>query len=491
MIPKLVISLWALAVLSLSAHAKPPAGPWPALPLQSSGAPTGARDAALIVGIEQYADLPAIPGAVANAEDWYAYLVRVRGVPASNVVILRNKEATQERILRHSAAAAGLVRPKGTLWVVFIGHGAPAPDGRGGMLVGYDAQQEADSLFARSVTQEGLEKIVTSESGSRTVLVIDACFSGRAGDGRTLVPGLQPVLAVRAPKSRVSGTITLTAGRASEFAGPLPGAGRPAFSYLLLGALLGWGDGNADGDISAAEATSWVRGTLRSVVRGRTQTPQLNGPQSLVLATRAHAKPPDVAEIVLSRPSKIPQGHGLTLTAYLMCQKRAGPSLYEDLPDCQAAGLRPGDRMKIGFEVSQKARVYVFNHNATGQFQTLFPESGIDNEVEAGTRRFLPPGDKWFVADDVRGTVEHLHVIAAHEKMPGLEALLGLEVAPRDRVGTTAATKRLRSAVRTRGFNKPSSRPVVLQTASGPVATLPIVASTPGVSAVELRVTRH
>ena len=41
----------------------------------------------------------------------------------------------------------------GTLWFVFIGHGAPGREGNQGVLVGADAQADVDSLYARSVLQ--------------------------------------------------------------------------------------------------------------------------------------------------------------------------------------------------------------------------------------------------------------------------------------------------------------------------------------------------
>jgi hypothetical protein len=46
----------------------------------------------------------------------------------------------------------------------------------------------------------------------------------------------------------------LSAGKGDQFAGPLPGLGRPAFSWLVLGALRGWGDADRDGTVTAREA---------------------------------------------------------------------------------------------------------------------------------------------------------------------------------------------------------------------------------------------
>jgi len=57
-----------------------------------------------------------------------------------------------------------------------------------GVLVGFDAQQDADSLYARSLAQGELQSLFAKGAQARTVVLLDACFSGRAGGGAPLVP---------------------------------------------------------------------------------------------------------------------------------------------------------------------------------------------------------------------------------------------------------------------------------------------------------------
>ena len=72
--------------------------------------------------------------------------------------------------------------------------GAPNQDGKGGVLVGYDVQQRANSLFARSLPQSELQSTLARGKQARTVVILDACFSGRTASGGSLAPGLQPLL---------------------------------------------------------------------------------------------------------------------------------------------------------------------------------------------------------------------------------------------------------------------------------------------------------
>ncbi|NOY26274.1 MAG: caspase family protein, partial [Oligoflexia bacterium] len=213
-------------LLSLPAVAAAPVS-WPSLstpPATSAG--DGSKDAALVIGIEDYAFAQDLPGARQNALDWMQWLQKTRGVPV--VKPLLNNNATKEEILDAAAKVAGLVQPGGRMWVVFIGHGAPSRAGDDGLLVGVDAQQTALSLEARAVPQQQLLTTIKRAlpAGAETVMVVDACFSGKTASG-DLAPGLgsfKPVANQLYPLQ----VTALTAGKSDEYAGPLSDGSRPA-----------------------------------------------------------------------------------------------------------------------------------------------------------------------------------------------------------------------------------------------------------------------
>lgn len=249
---------------------------WPQLtPLPRTGG--GEQDAAVVVAIEDYLvpGVPDIAGALQNGRDWYLYLTGTRGVPVSRVRFIRDSEATREELLEAVRRAAGQVGEGGTLWFVFIGHGAPSSDGKDGALIGADAQQTAASLYARSVTKTELLELTAAARGT-TLMLLDACFSGRSNTGAPLAAGLQPLLAI--PEEQLSTrTVILTAAQGNQFAGPLPYAARPAFSYLVLGGLRGWADQDKDGRVTAAEAYEYAAGILAVAPIGRSQAPVVAG----------------------------------------------------------------------------------------------------------------------------------------------------------------------------------------------------------------------
>ncbi|MCK6571212.1 caspase family protein, partial [Myxococcota bacterium] len=324
------LAMFAPSAVS-AAGGQPAPTTWPAL--EAEAAPVvggGGADAAVIVGVEAYDNLPPVRGAIANANAWYTWLAKARQVPARNLRLLRNKEATLEDMRAALADAGNAVGAGGTLWVVFIGHGTPVSAGdarrRDGGLVGVDAQAREISLTSRSLGRGELMRTVGEAAAARRarpVVILDACFSGRTASGDALAKDLQPVLnmALAAPTTAVE----LAAAKADQAAGPLPKAGtmvRPAFSYLVLGGLRGWADGALgapDGAVSAQEAVAYARDALQTLLAGnRTQVPDLSGPgldgglggAPFVLAKSGGERGPDLIAMNLGTGSGAAPGTG-------------------------------------------------------------------------------------------------------------------------------------------------------------------------------------
>ena len=268
-----------LLAATLSAHAQA----WPDVTADLPASSAGRGDAAVLVGVSDYVFIADVPGAVDNVTDWRRYLVR-QGVPLSSIKLLSNGDATRESILREAEWAADRVERGGKVWFVYVGHGAPAPDGRDGLLVGADAQGSAMSLEARSARRSEVLDALAGGDQAETVVVLDACFSGKSDGTAMLAEGLQPVIPTALATVRVA--TVLSAGQSDQFAGPLPGLGRPAFSYLTLGAMRGWGDANGDGQVTATEAVEYAGGALSALLTDRRQEPEVTGEHpDLVLGT--------------------------------------------------------------------------------------------------------------------------------------------------------------------------------------------------------------
>ncbi len=309
MIKAMARGLLAGSFLGLLAGGRAAAAEWPDLSIPSPEQGGGQNDVAVVVGADRYPFVPRVSGAARNADDWHLYLTKVRKVPVGRVRLLRDIEATLEQLREEAAWAAKTAKPGGTLWWIFIGHGAASKDGKEGMLVGIDAQPRVESLYARSLGQAELMRALSQGAQARSVVVLDTCFSGRTAAGSELVKGLQPlVVHIGADRSWPRAAV-FTAGAADQFAGPLPGTDRPAFSYLLLGALRGWADADKDGSVTPSEAIGYVQEALQALLKDRRQVPGLQSEMLGTLASGAREGGPDIGAFVraaAAQPAEAP-----------------------------------------------------------------------------------------------------------------------------------------------------------------------------------------
>ena len=295
-----VVRVALTAALALSAAAPSWAQSWPSVSGELPRAGGGELDVAVVVGVSDYAFLDDIPGAADNANDWYQYLVRVRGVPTERVRLLTNNAAIDVAITKALREAASASTRGGVAWFIFVGHGAPSPTGDDGLLLGVDTQPDLDAMQARGLPQQRALDVLKAGQQDATVAIFDACFSGKSADGeRALFPGMQATPPVRraGPSSK-----TVILSSSDSFAGPLPGQRRPAFSYLLLGSVRGWADGNGDGAVSLAEANTYTTATMRAALKASERLPSIRGEAAgLVLAKSVVESSPEVEAILVGR----------------------------------------------------------------------------------------------------------------------------------------------------------------------------------------------
>ena len=132
--------------------------------------------------------------------------------------------------------AANAVGKKGSLWFVFVGHGAASPDGKDGLLIGFDAQQRARSITARSLKRAAL--IETPYE----VLAENALF----GAGFLVATGVVAATLSSALGSYLGAPRILQALARDHilpvigfFGDGAPGTGEPRRGLILTGAITG------------------------------------------------------------------------------------------------------------------------------------------------------------------------------------------------------------------------------------------------------------
>ncbi len=192
---------------------------------------------ALVIGINEYADVSPLSYAVSDAEEFRSVLISELGFPAENVSYLRDGEATREAILRKfTRFTRNDVELDERIIIFFAGHGHTQPGIRGefGFLVPHDADM---SDLSTLIGWYELTKIAELIRAKHMLFIMDACYGGLALN-RNLQPGSTRFL--KDMLLRYSRQV-LTAGKADEVVadsgGPL--ADHSVFTGHLLEGLRG------------------------------------------------------------------------------------------------------------------------------------------------------------------------------------------------------------------------------------------------------------
>jgi formylglycine-generating enzyme required for sulfatase activity len=272
---------------------------------------TAPNDAAVVIGIEDYAfGLPPAPYAVRDARVFADFLRDTVGIPRQRVKELTGDFAISDAIVDEVREKAKLVGPGGTLWIYFSGHGAPSPDGDA-FLYGAAVNPDGKYVEKHAVRRSALQRLAgTVPAGARAVVVLDACFSGKGRDGAALgnTRFAAPSSLLAAPKVAV-----WSAAQGSEYAGPLEPARHGLFTYFAVGALSGWADADADGQVDLREAERYVRDGMALALEraGRAQAPELTAPDDAdrwVVAAlgSSGARAPDLRSLLDVAPAARP-----------------------------------------------------------------------------------------------------------------------------------------------------------------------------------------
>lgn len=267
---------------------------WPAVNLsiqKKSFLKDTSSDLAIIVSIEDYGFLKDIPGATANGKAWENWFQASQKMSADRVVHINGRDAVRSNIIAKINQLVKKTGPSSKVWFVYIGHGTRSK--KGGVLLDVATTGNVTDMEERGILYSDILNTLES-NGADVVAVLDSCFSGsNREDDTPLVDGLMSVIVI--PELETSRTTVFSAGTAKQYAGQLPGVQRPAFSYLMLGALQGWADENTDassrGKVTAKEAIDYVNTVLDATLIGRKQTPILDGVVDVELSKAVRSSP--------------------------------------------------------------------------------------------------------------------------------------------------------------------------------------------------------
>jgi hypothetical protein len=233
---------------------------------------------AVVIGIEQYADLPDAQFAVRDADAMRAHLIAL-GYPDRNVIYLTGQNATRAGIQKYlNEWLPRNVKPQSTVFFYYSGHGAP--DARTGeaYLVPWDGDPKflATTAFPLKEVYAALEKLPARD----IVVVLDSCFSG-AGGRSVLAKGLRPMVITVETGFLPQGRLALFAAASrDEVTGGMEEQGHGIFTYYFLKGLSGAAK-DKSGTVTLKGLYEYAKPLVQDAARhqNRDQTPVLHGLQ--------------------------------------------------------------------------------------------------------------------------------------------------------------------------------------------------------------------
>ena len=211
------------------------------------------RSWAVVIGINQYEQLPKLGGAVRDAQKVSEYLTG----QGFEVTLLTDGAATRSNITELIGdKLPSKVGPEDRVLVYFAGHGLSRGEGDSAMGYLMPVEGKRDSPAATAISMAELQRWFAQYRAKHVLYVADACYSGLSIGTRSV--GLSPETKayVREVTKRPV-RVALVAGNSGQEAHEYQGHG--LFTWFLLEGWKGGADGNRDGLVTTDELAAFVK----------------------------------------------------------------------------------------------------------------------------------------------------------------------------------------------------------------------------------------
>ncbi len=209
-----------------------------------------AKSWAVLIGINEYQQWPKLKYAVNDAE---AVETLVRKLGFDEVIMVLDREATQQRILRVLGDELyAKTRDDDRVFIFFAGHGQTQDlpsGGKDGYIIPVDG--DLNNYYSTAISMQQLQRLADRIRAKHMFYAMDACFSGLLLQLRGEALNEPPGELTTVPARQV-----LTAGAEGEKVAETGGHG--LFTKSLLSGLAGAADLNKDGYITASELYRYI-----------------------------------------------------------------------------------------------------------------------------------------------------------------------------------------------------------------------------------------
>lgn len=226
-----------------------------------------------------------------DADVMRKYLITTLGFDAGNIIFshnatsgdLRNIFGTSEnpRGRLHNYLRGG----ESEVFIYYVGHGAPGPDGKSAYLVPVDAR--ADYIANNGYPLDHFYRMLENLPAKNITVVLDACFSGDSPAG-TLFDKISPAMVKNIqPVRQVANTVIFSSADKDQVSTWYPEKRHSMFTYWFLKGLGGAADSDSDQSVTAQEMEQYLGKEVKYWAQrksNRVQTPLMLGSGATVLA---------------------------------------------------------------------------------------------------------------------------------------------------------------------------------------------------------------
>lgn len=242
---------------------------------------------AIIIGIADYKNLPRADYANDDARVFYDYAIRALGVKPENIKLLVDGDAEEAEIIKAFRSwLPSRVKPTTDVFVFYSGHGLPAADGQGLYLI--PTRADRDVIDDTAIPFSKINTALHLAKPRSVTIFMDACYSGQARTGETLVASARPISLRTGNRLFPDGFTVITASQHDQISSSSPDLQHGIFSYYLMRGMEGDADANNDGKITLGEMQSYLSDNVgrQAAMMSRKQEPQLFGDTDRVLVGR-------------------------------------------------------------------------------------------------------------------------------------------------------------------------------------------------------------
>ncbi len=243
---------------------------------------------AIIIGIQNYKRIPRAEYASDDAQVFYDYAIRSLGIKPENTKLLVDDGADEVDILAafRNWLPMKIRKNKTDLVVFYSGHGLPSEDGKSLYFLPYNAHREL--IEETAINQTKIIGAIQSAQPRSVTMFIDACYSGQARSGETLLASAKPVALKSSASAYPESFTVMTASQPDQISWSSPNLKHGIFSFYVMKGLEGDADENKDGKITVGELQSYLSDMVprQAMSMNRKQMPQLMGDTDRVLVGR-------------------------------------------------------------------------------------------------------------------------------------------------------------------------------------------------------------